>query len=211
MSTRRRSISEEKAALRKQTRLKRKQLTPAENAASDQAILERILGLPEYRSAATVFCFVSTPYEIDTLPLLQHALEQGKRLAVPLCVSDGIMEVREIRSLDDLAEGSFGILEPTADCPLVPAEEIDFGVIPCVCCDRQCRRLGKGGGYYDRYLAGRRFPAAAVCRESLLCEAVPTEPTDIPVDMVVTDQRIYRNQPESCPNGKRGMEVCGKH
>ncbi|WP_287227991.1 5-formyltetrahydrofolate cyclo-ligase [Oscillibacter sp.] len=122
------------------------------------------MALPEYRSAGAVFCFVSAGREIDTRPILEQTLADGKMLCVPLCVADGIMELRAIRNLEELFPGAYGILEPPADSPALSPDQIDLAVIPCVTCSREGRRLGRGGGYYDRFLAHYRGAAVLLCR-----------------------------------------------
>ena len=186
-------LKEEKALLRSRTRQLAQGLSLREKAESDRAIVQRLLALDEYQNASSVFCFVGTPAEINTLPVIMDALQQGKTVAVPLCLAPGVMEARVLSAPEELVTGAFGIPEPRANAPLLPKESIGFAVVPCLTCDRQGGRLGKGGGYYDRYLAGRGFAAAALCREALLCEEAPMEPQDVPVDLVVTDRAVYRN------------------
>lgn len=84
--------------------------------------------MPEYQAAVTVFCFVGTDREIDTTAILKDALSSRKRLCVPLCDGDGLMELRQITALDQLVPGAYGILEPSADAPLVDADAVDFAV-----------------------------------------------------------------------------------
>lgn len=114
--------------------------------------------------------------------------------------SAGIMDVFEITSLEQLEPGAYGILEPREGCPMVEPGEIDFGVIPCVSCDKAGHRLGHGGGYYDRYLEmaekqvkslGKKcFPRAVICRERLMTAEVPAEATDQKMDFVVNEVEI---------------------
>ena len=140
-----------------------------------RAIARHLLALPEYRSAGAVFCFVSAGREIDTRPILEQTLADGKMLCVPLCVADGIMELRAIRDLKELFPGAYGILEPPADSPALSPDQIDLAVIPCVTCSREGRRLGRGGGYYDRFLAHYRGAAVLLCRERLLAAGFTDE------------------------------------
>lgn len=187
-------IRAQKAELRKHIRELQSRLQPEDIAAGDKKIIRRVLDLSEYRQAKTLFLFVSTAAEIDTGPLLLNALADGKRVAVPRCIGDGIMRAYVISGTEDLAEGAYGILEPYETCLPLTVEEMDFGVIPCVSCDRQGNRLGHGGGFYDRYLANVAFPTAALCREQLLCGRIPSDSFDIAVDMVITDKKIYRRK-----------------
>lgn len=188
------SISEGKNALRSATRKKLRELDSAAAEKSNGAICRNVEGLPEYQGAGTIFAFVGVQWEVDTRELLLHALEHGKKVAVPLCTGPGIMEARFIRGLDELTPGAYRIPEPLKSCPLCPPAEIEFAVIPCVSCDRDGMRLGQGGGFYDRFLEAASFPSAALCREIALAERIPAEPWDRPVDCVVTEAQVYRRQ-----------------
>ena len=92
-----------KAALRREIAARQKEWTPAYLRASDAAIVRRVLALPAWAEAAWVFAYVSVRREPDTRALIRAALAAGKRVAVPRCLGDGVMEAREIRSLDALA------------------------------------------------------------------------------------------------------------
>lgn len=186
-------VAQEKKLLRAQVREKERGLPEAYKRWADEAIVEHIRALPAYQAAKTVFCFVGTAREIDTWPLLRHALETGKNLCVPLCVSPGVMELRSIHTLDQLKKGFYGLWEPHPRTPIVPDSDVDLCVVPCVSCDRAGHRLGQGGGYYDRFLARYRGAAAMVCRERLMVEQVPTQPHDCVVPLVVSELGICQS------------------
>ena len=155
---------------------------------ASEIICKRVMAEPAYRTAKTVFCFVGTRGEPDTVKILQDALESGKRVGVPLCVADGIMEVRQISDLNkDLKPGVFGILEPLPVLPLIEADEINFAVLPCVTCDHQGNRLGHGKGYYDRFLKGTKFSTCMICFEKLISGNIPMDDHDQKADSVITD------------------------
>lgn len=184
--------AEEKRLLRTAILAAREQLSEKYKASSSAAIRTHLMSMTEYREADTVFCFVSLPQEIDTHPLLRSALAQGKRLCVPLCVG-GAMELRQITALEQLSPGVLGIPQPLLTAPTVAVDEVDFSIVPCLTCDRSGRRLGLGGGYYDRFLSTYRSAAAVVCRERLLREELPVEPHDMPIPWVVTEKGLYED------------------
>lgn len=159
---------------------------------ADQMIFHRLTKEPVYEAAGVIFVYVSTEKETDTRKILADAFGKGKTVAVPRCVGRGIMRAYEIRGPKDLRKGLFQILEPGDNCREVKPEEIDLAVVPCVSCSPDGARLGYGGGYYDRYLSGLRAVRAAVCREKLICDSIPTEPYDCFMDLVITEKRISR-------------------
>ena len=184
---------EEKQRLRQTMRTLEQQLSDKYKSASSRAICAHLLAMPEYQAADTVFCFVGTAKEIDTRPILEHALQTGKRLCVPLCTAPGIMELREIGSLNDLIPGSYGIMEPKADSPIINTDDVDFAILPCLTCNHAGQRLGKGGGYYDRFLSHYRSGTVLLCREKLIRDEIPVEPHDYPVPWVLTEVGMYED------------------
>ena len=86
--------------------------------------------------------------------------------------------------------GAYGIQEPKMSCALVTAADIDFAVVPCLSFDRKGRRLGQGGGYYDRLLPQLRCPTALICREQLMSPEVPVEEHDMRCTMLITEKGI---------------------
>ena len=185
---------------------KRKNLQREYCRMADEKICRNILTLKEFAEADTVFCFVSTEEEIDTRLIFKEAWKKGKRVVVPRCEGKGHMEAYEIHSFSELAEGSYGILEPGKNCKMVSSDEIRFAVVPCLSCSSDGWRLGYGGGFYDRYFsraesmraaskendcAGKRMVKAAICREQLLEEDICREEHDIRMDIVVTERKKY--------------------
>ena len=160
------------------------------------------LGLKKTEKTVLAYCSVGN--EPSTLALIDSLLKSGRKVCLPLCTDldeEGhrtgafdAMEARVITSFDDLTAGAYGIPEPKADTELVPAEEIDIVILPCVGCDRQCRRIGHGAGYYDKYLTTVRKDCftMALCYEEALADELPAEEHDIPVDAVVTEKTVYR-------------------
>lgn len=187
-------IREQKKALRKSVKEMVAKLDQAYCKQADRAIFQAVTGLPEYEKAKTIFCFVGTKQEIDTSPILLHALSQGKRVAVPRCVARGVMTACLIRSMEDLQEGSYGILEPGEDAAVIEPEEIGLAVIPCCTCSRNGKRLGYGGGYYDRYLERVTGTKALICRGKVMREDIPVEEHDQGMDLVVWEEGVWRRE-----------------
>lgn len=160
-------------------------------AGADLSIRTHILSSPEYAAAHTIFCYVGTSREINTMPMILQALSEGKRIGVPLCKKMGIMEVREIRSEADLVPGAYDILAPREDAPLIQPEEIDLCIVPCMTCNHKGERLGYGGGFYDRFLEKTRCPKMMLCREKVMTEVIPTEPHDLIMESVVSELGIF--------------------
>ena len=184
---------EEKQQLRRTIHAMERELSPKYKEESSKAICQHLIAMPAYQSAGTVFCFVGTSREIDTTLVLEDALNSGKRLCVPLCVGDGIMELRHITALDQLIPGAYGILEPSPDTPLVSTDEVDFAMLPCLSCNHLGHRLGQGGGFYDRFLTHYRSSMVLVCRERLIRDEIPLEPHDYPIPWVLTERGLYED------------------
>lgn len=140
---------------------------------------DELFGLPLWKQAGTVFCFVPMPGEPDLTPVLEAALAQGKRLLVPR-VRGARMEPVAITRLDELAPGAYGIREPAggtaADPETLGADTL--ALIPCLAAGPSGVRLGRGGGYYDRFLAHYKGKRLLVCPDALRLEGVPADPWD---------------------------------
>ena len=187
-------INAEKKSLRRELLSVLRSIPDAERLISDAAIRRQIENLSRYKQAGRLFVFIGVDWEVDTRPLIAEALAEGKRVAVPRCLPGGVMQACLICGLGDLQKvPPLGLWEPAEGAPVLPPDEIDLALIPCIACDRSGRRLGQGGGYYDRFLKDGAFLKAALCREALLQEALPAEEHDIIMDVVITErQSIWR-------------------
>ena len=201
------SLREEKRALRRAMAELRAALAPERRTALSERAVEVFLELPEARLARTVAGFVSTRSEIDTEPLLDLLRRRGIDVVLPR-VSTGLLPPRlrfhRADKRSDLVFGIFGLLEPRQDAPEVAAHEIDLFMVPGLAFDRRGTRVGYGGGYYDELAAYvRAHPNATNARfvgfgfEFQLVDACPTGEWDVPLDTVVTDERIVHCQEAS--------------
>ena len=184
-------IPAKKKLLRKEI-LDLRNATDAESCSlADARIQAQLEALSDYKSANTVFCYVSVGTEVSTINLIESMIASGKTVCVPLTKGRHTMFAHEIKSLDDLEEGAFGIPAPPAESPLVRPEDIDVVIMPCVTCDRSGVRLGYGGGYYDTYLtSNQKIARIVLCRENLLVDSLPFESHDLRVDIIVTDKEV---------------------
>lgn len=164
-------------------------MDPARRQRSDAALLRRFLEHPWTAEADTLLLFYGVGAEPDTGRLLPELWRLGKRVFLPKCLPGRAMEARLVRSGEDLRPGVFDIPEPMDTCPAADKGEIDLILVPALCYDLSRRRLGQGGGYYDRYLAGYGGRTVGLCRESLLQEELPVEDHDRAVDLVLTEER----------------------
>ena len=134
--------------------------------------------------------YASMNEEVDTSLMIDGALEMGKRVALPLCTSQKGIIPKEITDRHtDLEKGTYGIYEPRKSQKDAHLSEIDLVVIPGVAFDRGNGRLGRGKGYYDRFLKG--LPPGRFCIglafDFQIVEDLPKDSHDIPVSMVITN------------------------
>jgi 5-formyltetrahydrofolate cyclo-ligase len=132
----------------------------------------------------SVFCFVGGDGECSTLPILSFCLKNSIPLAVPLCEGYGVMTARMLTDLSQLRAGRYGIMEPPCDAAIM--EDPAVVIVPGLAFDRDGYRLGRGGGYYDRWSIGKMCRKIGLCRPERLLNCLPRDEWDIPVDMVVT-------------------------
>ena len=185
------NIHENKKALRARCREIVKGLSAEYIEESSHKIASLVLTTDAYSDAETIFCYMSMGGEPVTDVIIERALEDGKRVGIPLCVGPHEMVVKEYRRGDELSRGAFGIREPLAEAAEINADEFDLAIVPCVACSKDGRRIGHGAGYYDRFLSASGFNKIALCFEKLLTEDIPLEETDVHMDGVATEDAIY--------------------
>lgn len=181
-------LADQKTALRHSVRAALAQLTAAERTAAAQLIVAKLLEQPVWKSATTVLLFAPLPDEPDLWPLVHTALATGKRVALPRYEPQHARyEAAEIVHPEtDLVTGRFGVREPRAGCARLPLNRLDLTLVPGVAFDRQCRRLGRGKGFYDRLLAELAGSTCGVAFDQQLVGVVPAEPHDVPLNCILT-------------------------
>lgn len=190
------ALREAKLAARTRVLAARDAMSLAERSAAAAAITLRLIGLPSYQRAMTPLLMLPFRSEWDTLPLVRHALAAGKIVVLPRVDATARMLVlhRVADGVRDIEAGYRGIPEPLASCPRIDAAAIDWVLVPGVAFDREGRRLGYGGGFYDRLLQliGPAVPRVAGAYDLQVTDAVPSAPHDAKVDALITPTQTHR-------------------
>ena len=165
-------------------------------AAVGRGMAQALFSLPQWQSAGAVLAFAAMPDEPDTAEILRRALADGKRLLLPRVRSKTEMDWVEIPALRLLRPGAFGIQEPPADLPAAdPAGyAAALALVPCLAASRDGVRLGRGGGYYDRFLAHYKGAGLLLCPEALLLDELPCDDWDVRFapENILTEKGILR-------------------
>jgi 5-formyltetrahydrofolate cyclo-ligase len=179
-----------KAALRRQLLAQRARLAPADMARYSTAIATYVCALPAFCNSQTVMVYMALPQEVQTMPIIAHARQARKRIAVPVVRAQELVAVALSEDPAQLRRGRFGILEPSGTPSIIPPQEIGCIVVPGVAFDRCGGRLGFGKGYYDRFLG--QLPATTYrCGLAFgiqVVPCVPQAPHDICMHGIVTEQ-----------------------
>ena len=155
-----------------------------------------LFALPCWAAADTVLAFAAMPDEPDTVAILRQALSDGKRLLLPRVRSRTEMDWVEIPSLSLLQPGAYGIPEPPADRPAADpgGYAATLALIPCLAAGTDGVRLGRGGGYYDRFLAQYKGERLLLCPAAALLADLPADDWDarFAPDEILTEKGILR-------------------
>ena len=190
------NVKEEKRRLRQKYKKLRAACPPDIKKKLDCGLTARVLSLPEYEQAQTLFIFVSTPIECDTSQMIADAFQKGKRVCVPRCVDkSGRLDFYRIRSTDDLVSGMFSLLEPDPEkCERMTDFSTGLCVVPGLCFDLEGYRVGFGKGYYDRFLNSFGGTTAGICYSKYTVKQLPRGAHDRHTDILVTERFVNRNQ-----------------
>ena len=174
----------DKKELRSMIRARKRAMTEAEIAEKSEKLGKLFAESALYKNARTIYGYMPYNQEVRTVPMLEQALRDGKKVAVPKCYGE---EMRFIY-LDDLTQvekGYANIPEPIADEP-VADDETALVLMPGLAFDPQGHRIGYGGGFYDKFLAKEpSHPTLALCYDFQMLPHLETEAHDLPVDVVL--------------------------
>jgi 5-formyltetrahydrofolate cyclo-ligase len=191
------AMSLTKAALRERLRAEAAQRTSEERRQGSQAICARLEQQPVWQNAGKVLAFMALEHEPDLTGLLHKYVGAGKTLALPRFDSavGSYGAVRVTDPASQLVPGKYGVLEPNADCSLLPLNELDLALVPGIGFSLNGCRLGRGKGYFDRMLCEVRGWICGVAFDWQVTVEIPSEQHDIHVNSIVTPTRWHLVQP----------------
>src|SRR3989338_791150 len=180
-----------KHKIRKEIKRKFKAYSTLEKTRKSAIIRDKLFNEEEFKKAKVVMFYVSLKDEVDTYHMIDEALKAGKRVCVPVILKEEKRLIAgEIHNrFEDLESQHFGIYQPRQDrAKEVPLDDIDLVVVPGVAFDKKNIRLGRGHGYYDRFLSGlpRATKALGLAFDFQIVEDLPQDSHDIPVWKVVS-------------------------
>ncbi len=177
------------AGLRERMLSERAKMEQSLREEANKAIFENVISLNTFKNAGSIFTYINTSSEAGTKALINHALDAGKKVFVPVTLKERIY-FTGIKNLDGLKKSKMGIYEPESTDEKEPCEG-DVFIIPGSVFDKAGHRYGYGAGYYDRFLS-KCAPVLKIglCYDFQLLESIETKEHDIDMDIIVTDKRI---------------------
>jgi 5-formyltetrahydrofolate cyclo-ligase len=192
------TLAEHKSRLRRELKSRRTQLSDLQQSQAEYSMAQKLIGSLLLMSTKRVGLYFSCKGEIGTLPLIQKLLEGGKKNVFVPVISDERMRFQRIDENTPMVTNQFDIIEPEQNpTRVINPRFLDIVCVPLVGFDSQLNRLGMGGGFYDRTFAfrqgrGNKPFLLGIAHQCQLYEGtLPTEPWDIKLDAVLTDQQWY--------------------
>lgn len=152
-------------------------------------ILRKFFAIQEVKAAKTILFYAAFDGEVETAAMIKRAHIKGKNVAVPTILKEKKMIIPTLISkLEELEIGPYGIKHPKHNpSRLIKAEDLDLVVVPGVAFDKKCHRLGRGAGYYDRFLASlpKDVPTVGLAFDFQIVDVLPHQDHDMPVSRVI--------------------------
>lgn len=166
----------------------RKKMPKVQRHVRNSQIRHRVIDFIQSNQVNTLFTYHSMGEEVDTREIIKYCLQRDITVALPK-VDQGSMAFYKLDGLEDLEAGAYGIKEPKGEELLEPSKE-DLILIPGVVFDRDCNRIGFGGGYYDRYLKSKHGVKMGLAYNYQIIQHIEVCDHDIPVDVVMTSNGL---------------------
>ena len=187
-----------KARIRKHMRAQRKSLSAADHGRRSKLAAKAVSGLPMFRAGKRVAVYLPFDRETDTAALIAAARRRGARVFVPVIVDRRHGRIRFYPFEGRIRSGTFGIGVPSRLARAMPPRWLDLIVVPLVSVDGAGRRLGMGGGFYDRALAFRRnrrgWPGPHLVGLAFDCQRTDSgfaDAWDVNLDSLATESGLH--------------------
>lgn len=188
------NCSDFKSALRSKHKSSRRSMNKNDKLAKDFKIFQNFILSDLFLKSDVILIYVSSEIEVDTREIIEYSLSVGKKVAVPVSISDDFsLKFYFINSMNDLHVGYFSILEPDVNvCELCDIDKLAnlLCVVPGLAFDFSGHRVGYGKGYYDRFLEKYKCKTVGFCYEVDLIESINNNQYDMVVDSILTEKRI---------------------
>lgn len=193
-------IKELKKKTRDDLKKIRKSIPESVKREEGHKVYEKLCALDEFQKEKLIYCFVSFGEEIDTLEFIEHCLYVAKKVAVPR-VEGNKMEFYSISSIKELSPSNMGIPEPEGYSLHKVDHEKGIMIMPGLGFDRQMHRIGYGGGYFDKYIAGfadiNDVFKVGVAFDEQIADHIESDSHDISPDMIITPSFSFRKKTDS--------------
>ena len=184
------ALNQAKAGQRTTCQSRLAEMTPVEHAAASHSICDQLARSAASITTKAIMGYLPLADEPDIRPFLQSLLDRGQMVGVPRILDAQRMDTVTLESLepDHLVRGAHGVLGPL-DGTAIPVDNIGMIIVPGMAFDTHGHRLGRGGGYYDRYLSclPRGIPTIGCCFSCQLLQSVETGPMDVSMSKIIMD------------------------
>ena len=153
-------------------------------------IIDKLITLPKFQQAKIILFYYPLDNEVDLRELIDYSLQQKKVVVLP-AVNGNDLDLYVIKDpANDLEQGHFRILEPKKSCERIGKDQIDLSLVPGVAFDKDGNRVGRGKGYYDRFLKDSNALKVGVAYEFQMTKRITPREHDVPLDLIVTEMKI---------------------
>lgn len=171
----------------------RSSISLEERQRKSEAVIRSVSALSEFDYCDTLFLYSPIKSELNVLPLFDLAKQRGIRVAFPISIKESsTLDFRYVSSFDELSLGAYNILEPEAKAKKAIFSKHSICIVPALAFDKSGNRLGYGKGFYDRFLKQFTGLSVGVTFSELLCDALPADGYDIPVNVIITDKESVK-------------------
>jgi len=183
------NLHEQKKQLRIELKQRRSELSESSRKEKSQQIVQFLHEIDEFNQAKSLFCYISYLSEVETSSLISGILEQNLALSVPKIMGKTEMLAIPLTDLSDLEPDKMGILTPRSS--QATSDSFDIAITPGVGFTVRGERLGYGRGYYDRWFSKNKVKIKiGIAFEVQIVGELPLEETDMPLDILITEERI---------------------